>query len=186
MFYTEAKRVENQYLKDAMICFLSSILLALFARISIPLWFTPVPLATQNSIAIMLGLFLGGRKGFYATMGFLFYGICGLPVFTSGGSGILWLMGPTGGYLIGYLVASFAVGKISSHLKNKTPIKLFLSVFSGHLIILSLGSLWLGINYVGLNRCFLLGFLPFILGDMFKSIIIVKLFDSFTKREAVQ
>jgi biotin transport system substrate-specific component len=92
-----------------------SLLVALCARISIPLPFTPVPLTVQNLGVLLVGLLLGSRRGFAAMMLYLAEGAVGLPVFslsTVGLTGIAQLMGPTGGFLLAYPFVAFLAGYI--------------------------------------------------------------------------
>jgi biotin transport system substrate-specific component len=91
-----------------------SILLAISAKISIP--FYPVPLTMQTFMVIGLGLALGPRLGMAAVALYLAQGAAGLPVFAGTpekGIGLAYMMGPTGGYLLGYLIAAFVAGHLA-------------------------------------------------------------------------
>jgi biotin transport system substrate-specific component len=91
----------------------ASLFVALCARITIPLPFTPVPLTVQNFGVLLVGLLLGSRRGFAALMLYLAEGIAGLPVFSPVGfGGIAQLLGPTGGFLIAYPFVAFLAGYI--------------------------------------------------------------------------
>src|ERR1700674_1128563 len=104
MYKTLVIREEKifSFLSSATLVILSSILIGLFAKVSIPLPFTPVPLATQSGVVLILAVLLGSKRAFAAVLLFLMQGAAGLPVFIKG-AGIAYLIGPTGGYLIGYL-----------------------------------------------------------------------------------
>lgn len=92
--------------RDFVLILGSSLLMGLFAKIQIPLSFTPVPIALQDTIAIFLGILLGPRRGTLAVLAFLAQGALGFPVFAGGVGGIMKFIGPTGGYLIGYPLAA--------------------------------------------------------------------------------
>jgi biotin transport system substrate-specific component len=154
--------------KDIFICLFFSVILGLFSHVRINLFFTPVPLVLQNSIAILFGAYFGSKKGSLMVLLFLLQGAFSLPVFANG-SGLLYLAGPTGGYLFGYFFGAYLTGKLIEMNKSTE-----LAIFLGHLLIILLGSLWLGI-YVGFKNIFLLGFLPFIFGCFLKSVVMIKI-----------
>ena len=89
----------------------ASLFVALCARVAIPLPFTPVPLTVQNLGVLLVGLLLGGRKGFAALALYLFEGAMGMPVFSpTGPGGLAQLLGPTGGFLMAYPFVAFVAG----------------------------------------------------------------------------
>ena len=88
----------------------AAVLVALSARAEIHLWFTPVPVTLQVLVVLLIGLSLTPRQSFLALAEYIAAGIVGLPVFSGGGSGIAWLLGPTGGYIWGFLFAAPLVG----------------------------------------------------------------------------
>src|SRR6266403_3694392 len=99
-----------EWIKQAAIVVSASLFVALCARVTVPLPFTPVPLTLQNFGVLVVGLVLGPRRAFAALVLYLAEGAAGLPVFNpTGPGGIAQLMGPTGGYLLAYpLVAGLA------------------------------------------------------------------------------
>lgn len=165
-------------IQDSLLIVTSSILLSLLAYIKIPLFFTPVPLVLQNTMAVALGAFLGSKKGSLAVFTFLMYGICHLPVFAGGSFGLSTLLSPiSGGYLLGYCVAACITGKILESNSTYT----FLAVLAGHLTILLMGTMGLSLSF-GLEKAFYLGFLPFVLTDVIKSMILTKILQIRHKR----
>ena len=91
----------------------ASLVVALCARLTVPLPFTPVPLTMQNFGVLLVALLLGSRRGFAALALYLIEGACGLPVFNaSGPGGIAQILGPTGGFLMAYPLVAFATGSI--------------------------------------------------------------------------
>ena len=175
-----------------LISFLFTILIALSSKISVP--FYPVPMTMQTFVVLLCGVILGPRFGFITLSLYLFEGAIGLPVFQGTpekGLGITYLVGPTGGYLIGFIISAFIAGllfnkKISFNKKffvkyNKS--ENFISVFIKLLIALTpvylFGLIWLGIILGWDKPIFNFGLYPFILGEFFKitllSFIICKL-----------
>lgn len=97
--------------KQVAIVIAASLFVALCARVSVPLPFTPVPLTLQNFGVLAVGLLLGSRRGFAALALYLAEGAMGLPVFSMG-AGIAYLLGPTGGFLLAYPIVAFVAGWI--------------------------------------------------------------------------
>lgn len=161
--------LERTKTKDLALVLLASFVICLSGQLSIPLWFTPIPLATQNATVLFLAALLGARRAGAATFAFLLQGALGLPVFCQGLSGIAILTGPRGGYLIGYLIAAMVVGYLFE--KRKNPIAAFAA---GNLIIYACGASYLA-TFVGVTQAFLLGIAPFILGDLLKATLSLKL-----------
>lgn len=161
-------------LRDFILVLLASFVICLSGYISIPLWFTPVPIATQNSIVLLMGALLGARRGAAATCAFLIQGSLGLPVFSNGASGFLHILGPTGGYLIGYLIAAYIVGAIAE--RRNTMASAACALVVGNLVIYLCGASYLA-TFVGIDRAFALGIAPFLIGDMLKMAVCVKILD---------
>lgn len=164
--------LEKNLARDFALILLASFAISLSGQISIPLWFTPVPLVTQNAVILLTAVLLGSRRGGAATFAFLAQGALGFPVFANGSGGFHCFFGPTGGYLIGYLVAAFVAGAIAE--RRKTTGNALLAISVGHLTILLLGATYLT-TFVGPTKAFLLGVAPFILGDMAKTLISLKI-----------
>ena len=98
----------------------------------------------------------------------------GCPIFAGEGGGIAYLLGPTGGYLIGYIVAAYVVGYVFEKSKNKSFLDCFDSLLIGNFVIYFFGVLWLS-NFVGIKKAIFLGFLPFIIIDILKIFMVLKL-----------
>ena len=161
------KSLQSQrVIKYFLIVIFGSILLTISAKIKIP--FYPVPMTMQTFVVLLMGITLGWKISVSIISLYLFEGIIGLPVFAGTpekGIGLIYFTGPTMGYLIGFLFASFIAG----YLNFKTNIffiftKLILSVST----IYILGILWLG-NLIGWDKpLFQLGAAPFLLAELFK------------------
>ena len=155
-----------QIIKSLLVIFLGSVLLAISAKIKIP--FYPVPMTMQTFVVLFLGISFGYKIAIATVSLYLIEGILGLPVFSNSperGTGLAYFTGPTMGYLIGFLTASFLASYIKVSDNYIIVItKLVLSVSS----IYILGILWLG-TLIGWDKpIFELGVAPFLLAEVFK------------------
>ncbi|HDN79156.1 MAG TPA: biotin transporter BioY [Chloroflexi bacterium] len=147
-----------------------SIFVALAARIAIPLPFSPVPITGQTLAVLLVGALLGSKRGALSLLLYLLEGALGLPVFAGGTGGLVRLLGPTGGYLIGFVAAAFVTGWLAEHQWDRRFWSNFVAMLIGNLLIYLFGLSWLA-HYVGLGKVLALGFYPFIPGDLIKLII---------------
>jgi len=172
MELTKSLQVQK-ILKYIIITFIGSILLTISAKVKIP--FYPVPMTMQTFVVLFLGVSLGYKIGL-ATVGlYLFEGIIGLPVFSNSpekGIGLVYFTGPTMGYLVGFLGATFLAG----YLNFKTNIiSIFFKLIFSVSVIYILGILWLG-NLIGWDKPVIqLGASPFLLAELFKILILTLL-----------
>lgn len=164
---------KDSYYRDGAIVLLSSILIGLCSLIAIPVAFSPVPIAFQNTLILFLALNLGSRRAAAAVFLFLFQGAMGLPVFALGKAGWLVFFGPTGGYLIGYLIAAYVTGLIGEKIQRKTLPSAFLAMSAGSAIIYFCGYAYLS-SIIGAAQAFTLGVVPFLIGDLFKLVLALK------------
>ena len=114
---------------------------------------------------------MGRKFAFFSVLAFLTEGAAGLPVFASAVGGAHHLIGPTGGYLIGYLIVSYVVGGISDRMKTVTFTKALVACLTGSAIILFCGWAWLSV-LVGAKSAWMFGVYPFILSDAAKTVIV--------------
>ncbi len=136
------------------------------AYLAIPIG--PVPIVLQNLFIFLSGLLLGGKWGLASVAVYLLAGICGLPVFAGGTGGIGRIVGPTGGYLIGFLPAVFLIGLISEKAKGRVLFDV-IGMILGALIIYALGVSWLKIQTgMAWTKTLALGMYPFLPGDALK------------------
>ncbi len=160
-------------LKYILIIFLGSVLLTISSKIKIP--FYPVPMTMQTFVVLFLGMSFGYKIGLATVSLYLLEGIIGLPVFSNSpekGVGLVYFTGPTMGYLIGFLIATFLAGyfKFERNLLSNF-IKLLISVST----IYILGVFWLG-SLIGWDKPIMqLGVTPFLLAELFKIIILALL-----------
>ena len=161
---------QNTVLKSLIAIILGSIALTISAKIKIP--FYPVPMTMQTFVVLFLGVSLGYKIGLASVSLYLLEGIIGLPVFSNSpekGIGLVYFTGPTMGYLIGFLTASFLASKINS----KDNFLLVLSkLIAATSTIYVLGLFWLG-TLIGWDKpIFDLGAKPFLLAEIFKILIL--------------
>ena len=160
---------------------LGSFLIAVLAQISIPLPFTPVPITGQTIGVILVGGLLGARRGAMAVLTYLMEGAIGLPVFAQMKGGVHVLVGPTAGYLWGFIFAAFLIGYLAEKGWTVKPTSSFFSCFAATTLILVLGTLYLAAFSVGFNEALIMGFYPFLVGDVVKSAICSGLFTGIRK-----
>ena len=153
--------------KAALVVF-GSLLLAVSAQFKIPLY--PVPITGQTLVVLLIGMTFGARLGGITMAAYLFEGALGLPVFAGGASGIATLMGPTGGYLFGFLLASVAMGYLAERGMGRTAVSTVAAMIIGNCVIYVCGALWLA-NFIGFGQAIAAGVLPFLYGDILKLII---------------
>ncbi|MCF8052477.1 MAG: biotin transporter BioY [Desulfobacterales bacterium] len=144
---------------------LMAALTAAGAWIAIPIG--PVPIVLQNMFILLAGLVLGSRWGTASVAVYLLAGACGLPVFAGGMGGIGRFVGPTGGYLVGYLPAVFLLGRVS----EKRPTVLFdvIGMILATAVIYGVGTAWLhALTGLSWPKTLAVGMIPFLPGDAVK------------------
>jgi biotin transport system substrate-specific component len=146
-------------------------LTALGSFVRVPLFFTPVPLTLQTFFVLLSGAVLGKKYGFFTQLLYVSLGIIGIPLFAGAGFGLAVILGPTGGYLMSFVFIAFMLGFVLQSFKSNYLQLIFIFV-SASMFILICGCLWLTI-FLGysLKSAFILGFVPFVVGDVIKSIL---------------
>jgi biotin transport system substrate-specific component len=148
---------------------LMAALIAVGAFIAVPIG--PVPIVLQNLFVMLAGLLLGGRWGCISVAIYLLAGALGLPVFAGGSGGIARLVGPTGGYLIGFAPAALVIGWLSGRGGGRFVGDVAAMVV-GTIIIYVIGVTWLGVVAdLSPKAALLVGMVPFLPGDAVKIII---------------
>lgn len=169
-FVDEIFDLKNSLGRHLLIALVGSWFIAGLAQVSISLPLNPVPITGQTFGVLLIGCLLGTRKAGLASLLYLFQGGLGLPFFAKGSAGVAVLVGPTGGYLIGMVLAAVVVGSLAElrlDQKFKSSIPLFLI---GHVLIFTCGLLWLG-QFVGYEKVVTLGLVPFLPGLVFKTLL---------------
>jgi len=160
---------QSKIAKYIFFALIGSIILAISSKIKIP--FYPVPMTMQTLVVIMIGIAFGWKLGLATVSLYMFEGMIGLPVFAGTpekGIGLVYFTGPTMGYLIGFLAATFFAGKFNY---DNNILKTFLKLLFATSFIYILGMAWLG-NLIGWDKpIFKLGAQPFLLAELFKILI---------------
>jgi biotin transport system substrate-specific component len=157
----------DQRLRDILLVVTGSLFVAAMAQVRIPLPFTPVPLTGQTFAVLLAGAALGSRRGTASMLLYLLLGVIGLPVFAGGSAGLAILAGPTGGYLVGFIVAAWLVGRMAEHQLDRKIRSMWKVFLAGEAVIYLFGLAWLSL-FVGFQHVLVAGFLPFIPGDLVK------------------
>jgi biotin transport system substrate-specific component len=145
-----------------------SLVVALCARITIPLPFTPVPLTVQNFGVLLVGLLLGSRRGFAALALYLAEGAMGMPVFSpTGVGGIAQLLGPTGGFLLAYPLVAWIAGFVMER-GRKSFARAALGGFLGELVLFAGGLTWLAVLTHSVAQAFRWGLYWFVFAEVIK------------------
>jgi len=157
------------------------LLTAISAHVAIPV--QPVPFTMQTLVVLLSGMVLGSKKGAYAQIMYLTLGLVGLPVFATTGNmttGILRLMGPTGGYLLAFPLAAFVAGAIFEY--RKSIVSTIVAFAAGETIILAFGTLFLSTFYVhDLKKSMVLGVSMFSIWTLSKIVIGSGIIRTYTK-----
>ncbi|HEY6447141.1 MAG TPA: biotin transporter BioY [Acidobacteriaceae bacterium] len=158
--------------RQALIVVLGSLLVAVCAHVSIPLWFTPVPVTLQTFAVLLLGLVLSPRMAASALALYLLEGMAGLPVFSPNGPvGFLHIFGPTGGYLLAYPAAASLTGYLRRRVGHGGFAPSIAAAAIGSVLILLAGASWFAVlTHQSPGAVFALAVAPFLAGDMLKVI----------------
>ena len=157
-----------EWFKQAAIVISASLFVALCARVTVPLPFTPVPLTLQNFGVLVVGLLLGSRRGFAALALYLLEGASGLPVFNPAGpGGIAQLLGPTGGYLVSYPFVAALAGFIYERGRS-TFARAAVAGFAAEVLLFASGLTWLAMWSHSLAQAFRFGLYWFLSAEVIK------------------
>ena len=167
----------NQYIVNIFLVLFGTLLLTISAKVQVPFW--PVPMTMQTFVVFLIGSTYGVRLSFITLIAYLIEGAIGLPVFAAGG-GIVYLTGPTAGYLYGMTIAAAAISYFANMGYSISYIKSFISIMIGSIIIFACGILYLG-SIIGYTKAIQAGLLPFIPSEIFKIALAVLLIPTLHK-----
>jgi biotin transport system substrate-specific component len=157
--------------KQAGIVIGASAVIAVCARLVLPLPFTPVPLTLANFGVLLVGLALGSKRGFAAAALYLSWGAMGLPVFSPAGlGGVAQLLGPTGGYLLAYPVVAFVAGWLSDRGVASFGRNLVAGIVA-EIVLFGCGIAWLAVVTQSWQRAMAFGLLPFVFAEVMKVMV---------------
>ncbi|MBP0113951.1 biotin transporter BioY [Bradyrhizobium vignae] len=147
---------------------LGTALMALSAKVNLPLPY--VPMTLQTLVVLMIGAAYGWRLGSATMIAYLAEGAMGLPVFAGPVGGIAPLIGPTAGYLFGFVLAAFVTGWLAERGWDRSVVRLFAAMAMGHIVILAAGFAWLAFGIgLGAAKAWQVGIVPFIAGSLVKN-----------------
>jgi biotin transport system substrate-specific component len=158
------------WLRDVILILLGALFVAALAQIEIPLPFTPVPITGQTFGVLLVGAALGSKRGAASLIAYLALGTIGLPFFAGGAHGLNILIGATGGYLIGFVIAAYVVGLLAEGGLERNVRTSLLPFLIGTVIIYVCGVAGLAIVLGSLGKAIAAGLLPFLIGDSIKLI----------------
>jgi biotin transport system substrate-specific component len=168
---TNVPERSTSFIKQVAIVICASAVIAVCARIVLPLPFTPVPLTLANFGVLLVGLTLGSRRGFAAAALYLGWGAMGLPVFASSGPGsIAQMLGPTGGYLWAYPVVAFLAGWIAERGRASFTRNLLASI-SAEIVLFAAGISWLAVMTHSWRQAAFFGLYPFLFAEVSKVMV---------------
>lgn len=154
-------------IREVVLVLAGSLLIALTAQIQVILPFSPVPVTGQTFGVLLLAALYGSRRGPATVLAYLALGSVGLPVFAGGAAGPARLLGPTAGYLVGFVAAAFVVASLAERGWDRRPATTAASMVLGNLVIYTVGALWLS-RFVGWDQVLSAGVIPFLAGDGIK------------------
>jgi biotin transport system substrate-specific component len=156
-------------LYDGALVLGGSLLIALCTQIAVGY---PVPWTGQTFAVLMVGALLGSRRGALSVLAYLMQGLAGLPVFSHGKAGLGVFFGPTGGYLIGFVLAAYVVGRLAERGWDRRPVTTVLAMMLGNVVLYGCGLAWLAclVHLLGrpLGSVLAVGLYPFLPGEIVK------------------
>jgi biotin transport system substrate-specific component len=156
-------------LKQAALVVLGIAVLAMAAKIKVPMW--PVPITMGTFAVLTIGAAYGARLGLVTILGYMIIGALGFDVFAGSSAeaaGLTYMMGGTGGYLLGYVLATVALGWFAQAGWDRSAGKMALAMLAGNVIIYVPGLIWLGMLFGWDKPILQWGLTPFLIGDALK------------------
>lgn len=151
-------------------CSMFAALTAVLSQIAIPLPFTPVPINLATLAVLASGAILGAKSGAISQIVYMILGACGIPVFAQMTAGIGIILGPTGGYIIGYVAAAFVAGFITDRY-NTSFIAYPVAIMLGTMSCYAFGTVWfMAVTGNSFVPSLIMCVIPFIPGDVLKII----------------
>ncbi|SDC91860.1 biotin transporter BioY [Ruegeria marina] len=158
--------------KQAVLVVLGIVALAIAAKIKVPMW--PVPITMGTFAVLTIGTAYGARLGMITMLGYLLVGALGFDVFAGSSAekfGLTYMMGGTGGYLVGYLLANVMLGWLATRGWDRSFGKMALALVLANVLIYVPGLLWLGQLYGWDKPILQWGLTPFLIGDALKLVL---------------
>lgn len=164
-----ADTVSGTRVRDALLVIAGAGLVGAAAQLSVPLWWTPVPLTLQTLAVLLVGASLGWQRAVPSMLLYLVAGSLGMPWFADGSSGF---NGAAFGYIVGFVVAAAVVGRLAQAGADRKPLGSLATMVIGSVVIYAVGAPWLAVaTGTGLGETLVDGVLPFVFTDLIKSVI---------------
>lgn len=158
--------------RDVALIVGAAALTALCAQISFPVPGSPVPVTAQTFAVIVTAATLGAGRGVAGQLLYVGVGALGAPIYSDGSGGLHVLVGATGGYLVGFLVAAALVGRLAEHGQDRSPVRALAAFVAGQLAIFGIGVPWLAVVAdLSARDAIAAGFTPFLLGGLVKGVL---------------
>ena len=154
----------NTSIRNIFLVLFGTLLLTVSSKIQVHFW--PVPMTMQTFVVLIIAMAYGWKLSFLTLLAYLMEGALGLPVFAKGG-GLLYLTGPTAGYLYGMTIAAAVIGYFADLGYGKSIIKCIMPLLLGTIIIFICGIGYLS-SIIGFEKAIVAGLLPFIPSELFK------------------
>jgi len=157
--------------RNVLLALVGTLALTVSAKTQIPFW--PIPMTMQTFVVLVIGMAYGSRLGAATVALYLLEGALGLPVFAGTpekGVGLAYMMGPTGGYLLGFVVAAWVCGWLAERGFDRSPLKSLVAMSVGHALIFMFGVAWLA-QLMGIEKAFIVGVLPFWAATIVKTLL---------------
>jgi biotin transport system substrate-specific component len=156
-------------LTDALLVLAGTGLVAAAAQVSIPLPFTPVPITGQTFAVVLVGASLGAARGFSSLLLYMLLGMAGAPIYSDQTSGWDVVSGPTGGYIVGFVLAAALTGYLAERRWDRKVSTAIAAMLTGNVLIYLVGLPWLAVDLgTNLEKTLEFGLYPFVPGDVFK------------------
>ena len=172
VFSSSAKGNQLSILRQITLAVAGSLLIAIASKVQVP--FYPVPMTLQTLMVLTIGMAYGWRLAIATLVLYLLEGAVGLPVFAGTpekGIGLSYMLGGTGGYLVGFVVAAGCCGWLAERGWDRNPLTTAATMLIGNGLIYVPGLLWLGTLYSWDKPILEWGLIPFLFGDMFKIVL---------------
>jgi biotin transport system substrate-specific component len=156
-------------LKQVALVLFGVLALAVAAKIKVPMW--PVPITMGTFAVLTIGAAYGPRLGLVTILGYMIIGALGFDIFASSSAtayGLEYMMGGTGGYLVGYVLATVALGVLARAGWDRSAPKMAIAMLLGNVLIYVPGLIWLGLLYGWDKPILQWGLTPFLVGDVIK------------------
>ena len=156
--------------RDIVLVVAAALLTAACAQIEIAVPGSPVPVTGQTFAVLLTGAALGANRGGLGQALYVLLGLVGLPFYSGGDSGVHVITGATGGYLVGFIVAGYFVGRLAELGQDRQVVRAFPAFVVGQVVIFAIGVPWLAVSAnMSMSEAIDKGFTPFILGGLIKS-----------------